>query len=201
MFVFRKSHGQQAQPPLAQLPRPVSNPQVSHPQVSDLIWLGPLQLPPLPLPLAGEAVAAGFPSPADDYVEATIDLNGALIPRPSSTFLMRVDGDAMHGDGIHHGDLLIVDRSVGPRSGSTVVVVHEGRFLLRKLEGRAARWRLVASDASSPAIALQGDDPDLLIWGVVIHAVHHLWKPSPQSRVRGTADNNSPETLGVQPKA
>jgi DNA polymerase V len=97
---------------------------------------------------------------------------------------MRVEGDAMRGDGIHHGDLLVVDRSVDPRSGSTVVAVHEGRFLLRRLEGGSARWRLVASDSTSPAIALQGNDPDLLIWGVVIHAVHHLWKPSPQSRVR-----------------
>lgn len=161
-----------------------SQPSLNQPLLSDLIWLGPLQLQPLPLPLAGEAVAAGFPSPADDYVEASIDLNGALIPRPSSTFLMRVDGDAMHGDGIHHGDLLVVDRSVGPRSGSTVVAVDEGRFLLRRLEGGPARWRLVASDGSSPAIALQGEDPDLLIWGVVIHAVHHLWKPSPHSQVR-----------------
>jgi DNA polymerase V len=151
---------------------------------SDLIWLGPLQQLPLPLPLAGETVAAGFPSPADDYVEATIDLNGALIPRPSSTFLMRVEGDAMRGDGIHHGDLLVIDRSVGPRSGSTVVVLHEGRFLLRRLEGGPARWRLVANDSTSPAIALQDNDPDLLIWGVVIHAVHHLWKPSPQSQVQ-----------------
>lgn len=171
---------------------------------SDLIWLGPLQpahhdLEPLLLPLAGETVAAGFPSPADDYIEATIDLNGALIPRPSSTFLMRVDGDAMRGEGIHHGDLLVVDRSVGPRSGSIVVAVNEGRFLLRRLEGTPPHWRLVASDATSPAIALQGDDPDLLIWGVVIHAVHHLWKPSPQARVRGSAFKRSPEAFGIKP--
>ena len=171
---------------------------------SDLIWLGPLQpahhdLEPLLLPLGGETVAAGFPSPADDYIEATIDLNGALIPRPSSTFLMRVDGDAMRGEGIHHGDPLVVDRSVGPHSGSIVVAVQEGRFLLRRLEGTPAHWRLVASDATSPAIALQGDDPDLLIWGVVIHAVHHLWKPSPQSRVRGSAFKRSPEAFGIKP--
>lgn len=157
---------------------------LSHLLTSNLIWLGPLQELPLPLPLAGETVAAGFPSPADDYVEATIDLNGALIPRPSSTFLMRIEGDAMRGDGIHHGDLLVIDRSVGPRSGSIVVAVREGRFLLRRLEGGPARWRLVASDSTSPAIDLHGNDPDLLIWGVVIHAVRHLWKPSPQSRVR-----------------
>jgi DNA polymerase V len=167
----------------------------------DLVWLGPLRQGdgPLHLPLAVEAVAAGFPSPADDYVEAAIDLNGILMPRPSSTFLMRVDGDAMHGDGIHHGDLLVVDRSVAPRSGSTVVAVHEGRFVLRRLEGRPAQWRLVARDATIPAIALRGDDPDLLIWGVVIHAVHHLCSPLSRSRRRGAAAGGSPEALGVEP--
>jgi DNA polymerase V len=167
----------------------------------DLIWLGSLRRDqePLGLPLAVETVAAGFPSPADDYVEAVIDLNAALMPRPSSTFLMRVDGDAMRGDGIHHGDLLVVDRSIGPRSGSTVVAVHEGRFLLRRLEGTPSRWRLVATDAATPAIALCGEDPDLLIWGVVIHAVHHLWSPSSRSRLRGAAARTSPEALGMQP--
>ena len=154
----------------------------------DLVWLGPLSQDqaPLLLPLALESVSAGFPSPADDYVEAVIDLNGVLMPRPSSSFLMRVDGDAMRGDGIHHGDLLVVDRSVAPRSGSTVVAVHQGGFVLRRLEGRPSQWRLVASDATSPAIALQGEDPDLLIWGVVIHAVHHLTR-SPGSAARAPA--------------
>ena len=168
---------------------------------SDLIWLGPLRQEeePLHLPLAVESVAAGFPSPADDYVEAAIDLNGILMPRPSSTFLMRVDGEAMRGDGIHHGDLLVVDRSVAPRSGSTVVAVHEGRFVLRRLEGRPAQWCLVASDATTAAIALQGEDPDLLIWGVVIHAVHHLCTPLSGSRRRGAVAGGSPEALGVEP--
>jgi DNA polymerase V len=147
--------------------------------------------------MAGEPT--GFPSPADDYVEAVIDLNGVLMPRPSSTFLMRVDGDAMGGAGIHHGDLLVVDRSVAPRSGSTVVAVHEGGFVLRRLEGRPGRWHLVASDGVTPAIELGGEDPDLLIWGVVIHAVHHLWAPTPGARPRGAAPGSSPEALGMQP--
>lgn len=168
---------------------------------SDLVWLGPLCEGdgPLNLPLAVEAVAAGFPSPADDYVEAAIDLNGILMPRPSSTFLMRVDGDAMRGDGIHHGDLLVVDRSVAPRSGSTVVAVHEGHFVLRRLERHLTQWRLVASEAMPPAITLRGEDPDLLIWGVVIHAVHHLCAPSSQLQRRGAGAAISPEALGVEP--
>ena len=126
------------------------------------------------LPLASASVAAGFPSPADDYIEATIDLNAALIPRPSSTFLMRVEGHAMHADGIHHGDLLVIDRSVRARPNCTVVAIHEGRFVLRRLIGRQAPWRLVAADPTIPAISVTETDPDALIWGVVIHAVHHL---------------------------
>jgi DNA polymerase V len=169
--------------------------------MGDLTWFEPdeLSTPSARLPLAGESPATGFPSPAADYEEDAIDLNRLLMPRPASTFLMRVDGDAMRGEGIHHGDLLVVDRSVGPRSGSIVVAVNEGRFLLRRLEGTPPHWRLVASDATSPAIALQGGDPDLLIWGVVIHAVHHLWKPSPQARVRASAFNRSPEAFGIKP--
>ena len=82
--------------------------------------------PPLPLqsrrarlslPLAGERVAAGFPSPADDYVEVGIDLNEQLIRHPISTFFLRVSGDSMIGAGIHDGDLLVVDRSLEPRPG------------------------------------------------------------------------------------
>ena len=142
----------------------------------DLELLGPIQpgTPDLLLPLALETVAAGFPSPAADYIEASIDLNVELVPRPSSTFFVRVQGQAMQAAGIHHGDLLVVDRSVAPRAGATVVVVHEGQMLLRRLEGRAPSWRLVATDPAVAPIVVQGDDAHLLVWGVVIHAVHHL---------------------------
>lgn len=144
----------------------------------DLDWLGPcaLDTAAMPLPLAGEAVEAGFPSPAADYVEAAIDLNAVLMPRPTCTFLMRVSGDAMREAGIHHGDLLVIDRSLNPVPGAVVVAVHEGRFVLRWLErGRpGGGWRLTAADPGIAPIPIQRDDPDLLIWGVVIHAVHHL---------------------------
>ncbi|RPF79001.1 MAG: LexA family transcriptional regulator, partial [Synechococcus sp. TMED20] len=67
------------------------------------------------LPLAGERIAAGFPSPADDYVEVGIDLNEQLIRHPTSTFFLRVSGQSMIDAGIHDGDLLVVDRSLEPR--------------------------------------------------------------------------------------
>jgi DNA polymerase V len=124
--------------------------------------------------LASSHVAAGFPSPADDYVEARIDLNLALIPRPLATFFMRVSGDAMAGDGILDGDLLVIDRSLEARPGQVVVATHGGAFIVRRLEGRrgSASGRLVASDGLSAAIALAEGEAEL--WGVVIHAVHHL---------------------------
>ena len=143
---------------------------------SELELLGPPAVAAVPvrLPLALEAVAAGFPSPAADYVEATIDLNVELVPHPSSTFFLRVQGEAMAASGIVDGDLLVVDRSVAPRRGSVVVVVQGGQLLLRRLDGCSPRWRLVADDPHLPPLFLDGDDPHLLIWGVVIHAVHHL---------------------------
>ncbi|MEB3234951.1 MAG: translesion error-prone DNA polymerase V autoproteolytic subunit [Cyanobacteriota bacterium] len=157
-------------------------------QSSDLQLLGPLLAgaPPRLLPLALESVAAGFPSPAADYVEASIDLNLELVPHPSSTFFLRVQGDAMAASGICDGDLLVVDRSVAPGAGATVVVVHGGQLLLRRLEGRVPRWRLVADDPAVAPLLLQGDDPQLLIWGVVIHAVHHLTR-TPGSAATGPA--------------
>jgi len=129
--------------------------------------------------LAGESVAAGFPSPADDYVEARIDLNRELIPSPLSTFFMRVCGDAMRGDGIVDGDLLVIDRSLDPRPGRVVVAVHDGRFLVRRLVRRQGRLWLQASDGSSAPLPLPlspglQEEGDPQLWGVVSHAVHHL---------------------------
>jgi len=128
-------------------------------------------------PLALNTVPAGFPSPADDYVEAQIDLNLELIPRPLSTFFMRVCGDAMAGDGILHGDLLVIDRSLEARSGLVVVATYAGAFIVRRLQRcsphrASAGWPLVASDGCTPPISLATGEAEL--WGVVIHAVHHL---------------------------
>ncbi len=125
------------------------------------------------LPLAGGSVAAGFPSPADDYVETGIDLNEQLIARPSSTFFLRVSGDSMIGAGIHHGDLLIVDRSVEPRHGRVVVAVLEGAFTLKRLVRHRGRLRLEAAHPGYPPLELTDAD-DTRLWGVAIHVIHPL---------------------------
>jgi len=126
-----------------------------------------------PLPLASEAVPAGFPSPADDYIESQIDLHDLLVTSPASTFFMRASGDAMAAAGIFHGDLLVIDRSVEARPGRYVICTHAGSFLLRRLEGQPPRLWLVAMDGRTPALRL-GEGSDVELWGVVVHAVHHL---------------------------
>ena len=128
---------------------------------------------PQHLPLAGERVAAGFPSPADDYVDVGIDLNDQLIHHPTSTFFLRVSGDSMNGAGIHDGDLLVVDRSLDPRPGRVVVAVLDGGFTLKRLTLHQGRLRLEAANPSYPPLDLQSCD-DMQIWGVAIHVIHPL---------------------------
>ena len=128
---------------------------------------------PLHLPLAGERVAAGFPSPADDYVEVGIDLNDQLIRHPTSTFFLRVSGDSMTGAGIHDGDLLVVDRSLEARPGQIVVAVLDGAFTLKRLARHQGRLRLEAANSAYPPLELHHCG-DVQIWGVAIHAIHSL---------------------------
>ena len=127
----------------------------------------------LALPLAGERVAAGFPSPADDYVEVGIDLNEQLIRHPTSTFFLRVSGESMLGAGIHHGDLLVVDRSLDPRPGRVVVAVLDGEFTLKRLVQHQGQLRLEAANPAYPPLELHRCG-DVQIWGVAIHVIHPL---------------------------
>ncbi|MDA1156907.1 MAG: translesion error-prone DNA polymerase V autoproteolytic subunit [Cyanobacteria bacterium] len=129
--------------------------------------------PRRPLPLASSTVAAGFPSPADDYIDVGIDLNETLIRHPSSTFFLRVSGDSMVEAGIQHGDLLVVDRSLEARPGHVVVAVLDGAFTLKRLARHQGRLRLEAANSAYPPLELHHCG-DVQIWGVAIHAIHSL---------------------------
>lgn len=123
------------------------------------------------VPMVGVRISAGWPSPADDYIDGHIDLSEHLIPRPSSTFLIRVAGWSMRDAGISDGDELIVDRAITPRDGQIVVCVVDDEFVVKTLRMRPAPPRLVAANPDYPDIILAGRDVQL--WGTVTYVLHH----------------------------
>jgi DNA polymerase V len=122
-------------------------------------------------PLFGHKVAAGFPSPADDYVEERLDLNSLLVRNRSATFFLRVQGHSMTGAGIHDGDIIVVDRSLEPVDRSVVVAVVDGELTVKRLRLHNGRTELHAENPDYAPIELQ-QDQDISIWGVVTSAVH-----------------------------
>ncbi|HEY4136511.1 MAG TPA: translesion error-prone DNA polymerase V autoproteolytic subunit [Alphaproteobacteria bacterium] len=126
-----------------------------------------------PLILYASRVRAGFPSPAEDYVEGQLDLNEHLIARPAATFLIRVVGDSMIEAGIFPNDLLVVDRSLPPVHDSIVVAVVDGELTVKRLFDRFGQLRLEAANPAYPAIQISGD-MELWCWGVVTSSIHEF---------------------------
>jgi DNA polymerase V len=133
----------------------------------------PAQLSQLSLPLFGSRVPAGFPSPADDHLEASLDLNEHLIPHPAATFFVRVQGLSMTGAGIYDGDLLIVDRALEPASGDIIVAVLNGEQTVKRLHVESGQvWLMPENPDFKPLAVSEG--MDFHIWGVASSAVHLL---------------------------
>ena len=133
----------------------------------------PVVLDPLllPVPLLGRLLPAGFPSPADDYLDGEIDLSRYLVERPAATFLMRITGESMRGAGILDGDLVVVDRSVEAKSGHIVVAVCHGEMTIKRLRLlRGGRAVLQAENPDFPEFVL-GEEAPAEIWGVVVGVV------------------------------
>lgn len=124
-----------------------------------------------PLPLADTAVQAGFPSPANDYIEKTLDLNELMIQHPAATFFVRVSGDSMIDAGIQSGDILVVDRSVEPANGKIVVAVVDGEFTVKRLIKRQGKILLRAENSRFPDLSIDPDS-DFEVWGVVMYVIH-----------------------------
>ena len=127
------------------------------------------------IPLATETISAGFPSPAEDYIELGIDLNKYLIKNPISTFFLRVSGNSMNNAGIYNDDLLIIDRSINPNPGHIVVALLDGEFTLKRLIKKQDTYYLKADKENYPAINLY-EYIDIQIWGVAIYSIHELTK-------------------------
>ncbi|MGC6471595.1 MAG: LexA family protein [Parvibaculales bacterium] len=115
------------------------------------------------------SVSAGFPSPADDFIEGSLDLNQHLIGHPQATFFLRVSGDSMTGAGIFPGDLLIVDRSLTPAHNDIVIAVVHNELTVKRLVRCGARHVLRPENPAYKEIPLPEDAE---IWGVVSHTIH-----------------------------
>jgi DNA polymerase V len=118
-------------------------------------------------------VRAGFPSPADDYLETALDLNSRLIRNPSATFLVRVAGDSMIGAGIRPGDMLVVDRSIEAHEESVVVAVVNNEFTLKRFSRRRGCPELLTENPDFPPLRLTDGD-EACVWGVVRHVIKDL---------------------------
>jgi DNA polymerase V len=118
------------------------------------------------VPLMGQALCAGFPSPADDFLEGALELPRWLVPNPPATFLWRIAGDSMRDAGIFDGDLACVDRSLKPGHGSVVVAAVDGEMSIKRMVVEGNRAHLSFDNAELPVFALE-ELAVVNVWGVV----------------------------------
>jgi SOS-response transcriptional repressors (RecA-mediated autopeptidases) len=125
------------------------------------------------IPLANSTISAGFPSPADDYIDLSIDLNKQLINNPSSTFFARVKGNSMQGENINDGDLLVIDKAAKPKSGKVAVCFLDGEFTVKKIKlEKDIIWLVPANPQYTPIKVTK--DNQFVIWGIVTYVIHKV---------------------------
>lgn len=134
-----------------------------------------LQIEKIFTPLLFATTKASFPSPADDYIEKTINLHDELVHHPVSTFFIYVHGDSMKDAGILDGDLLVVDKSLEPKHGMVVVAIFNGEFTVKYFHKRHTRVVLVPANSAYSEILIFPYD-EFEVWGVVTSAIHNLLK-------------------------
>lgn len=127
------------------------------------------------IPLVGQSVHAGFPSPADDFIESMIDLNEILVPNPISSYLWRVVGDCMIDVKIFPGDVVVVDRSLAPKHRDVVLVIIDGEPTLKRLNRRGGVMVLHNENAKLPPFTIAGGT-EVSVWGVVTNTIRGIRK-------------------------
>ena len=124
----------------------------------------------LELPFVDVGISAGFPSPADDFLELTIDLNKHLIKHKDSTFFAKVKGHSMKNAGIFNGDLLIIDKSLAPQDGKIAICQIDGEFTVKRIKIENEVVWLIAENEDYKPIKVT-EENELMIWGIVIHSI------------------------------
>lgn len=125
------------------------------------------------IPMFAHTVQAGFPSPADDYVADTLDLNEHLIHRKEATFFVQASGNSMIGAGIRDGDILIVDKSITASDGDIVIATVDGEFTVKRLEKRLGLVRLMPENPEFKPIEFKNEQ-ELVVFGVVTSVIHQF---------------------------
>ena len=125
------------------------------------------------VPFYQASVSAGFPSPAEDFMDLELNLQDYLIQHPSANFCVRVTGDSMIKAGISSGDVMIVDRSLEPKDGSIVLAVLNGEFTVKRIKKNKDQLLLIPENTKFDPIVVS-EEMDFKVWGVVTHVVHQL---------------------------
>lgn len=137
----------------------------------------------LSLPYADNGIQAGFPSPAQDYINESIDLNREIVRHPAATFYGRVEGDSMTGEGIDTGDILVIDRSLEPVDGDLVVCCLDSEFTLKRIKLEKNRvWLIPSNETFDPILVTPGRDFE--IWGVVTYTIKNNRRPRSRRQQR-----------------
>jgi len=123
------------------------------------------------LPLYLAPVQAGFPSPAEDYIDQTLDLNDQLVRHPAATFFVRVTGQSMRDANIHPGDILVVDRALEAQNGTIVVAALDGELTVKRLRHKDGRLLLVPDNPDFAPLEVS-PEASFTVWGVVTYIIH-----------------------------
>ena len=125
----------------------------------------------LELPLACTAIAAGFPSPAEEYLDLALDLNKELVKHPAATLYARVKGGSMVDAGIQDGDLLVIDKALEPKEGSIAVCYLDGEFTVKRLAVQQNGLYLMPANQEFKPIKIT-EENEFLVWGLVAYVIH-----------------------------
>ncbi len=120
-----------------------------------------------------QEIKAGFPSPAEDFQDQSIDLNKVLVRNPSSTFYARVKGSSMQDAGIDDGDLLVIDKSLEPVNGKIAVCFVDGEFTVKRIKLDTDCCWLVPANSDFNPIRVDAEN-EFIIWGIVVHIIKSL---------------------------
>jgi len=127
----------------------------------------------LDIPFYQSNVPAGFPSPAEDFMDLDLNLQAYLVQHPSATFCVRVTGDSMQNAGIFSGDVMVVDRALEPKNNTIVLAVLDGEFTVKRIQKKGSQLFLKPENQTFKPIEIT-EEMDFKVWGVVTHIIHKV---------------------------